>query len=103
MAASRSVFVCQSCGQQSAKWLGRCPECNGWDTFAEETRALGKKAPGRAGAAVVVPLTEVADEQTLRFTSGSELLDRVLGGGIVAGSAVLLAGEPGIGKSTLLD
>jgi DNA repair protein RadA/Sms len=103
MAAARTVFSCQSCGFQSTKWLGRCPECGGWSTFVEEVRELPKRAGARgAGAAHLVPLAEVEQDDVPRAPSGLPQLDRVLGGGVVAGGAVLLAGEPGIGKSTLL-
>jgi len=102
--APRTVYVCQSCGHVSLKWLGRCPECETWGSLVEEIRAL-PKAKGRATApsgARPVRLAEIEQESAVRFASGIELLDRVLGGGVVAGGAVLLAGEPGIGKSTLL-
>ncbi|KAB2962856.1 MAG: AAA family ATPase, partial [Thermoanaerobaculia bacterium] len=103
MAAPRTVFSCQACGFQSTKWLGRCPECGGWSTFVEEVRELPKKAGARgAGSAHLVSLSEVEQEDVTRVPSGLAQLDRVLGGGVVAGAAVLLAGEPGIGKSTLL-
>lgn len=104
MAAPRTVYTCQSCGSQSPKWLGRCPECGAWSSFVEETVEGRPRATGRpvAGAAVWMPLAEVEQEGVTRASSGLPALDRVLGGGIVAGGAVLLAGEPGIGKSTLL-
>ena len=103
MAVPRTVFSCQSCGFQSSKWLGRCPECGGWSTFVEEVRERPGKAGARGGgAAHLVPLSEVEQEDVVRAPSGLPQLDRVLGGGVVAGGAVLLAGEPGIGKSTLL-
>ncbi|HVS04449.1 MAG TPA: DNA repair protein RadA [Thermoanaerobaculia bacterium] len=100
----KSRFVCQGCGHATARWLGRCPACDGWDTFVEEAVRVKPGGKGRAAAAAteVTPLATVDDEGVLRFASGLPLLDRVLGGGVVAGSAVLLAGEPGIGKSTLL-
>ncbi len=106
MAASHTVYVCQACGHQSAKWLGRCPECDHWGGLVEEVRlAPAKTAKGRAaagGGARVQALGEVEQDSVVRFASGIPLLDRVLGGGIVSGGVVLLAGEPGIGKSTLL-
>jgi DNA repair protein RadA/Sms len=112
MAKLRSRFVCQQCGQESPRWLGRCPGCDAWDSYAEEAAAarpsaLGGGGGGRLGgrtvaAAATVPLSAVQEEGAVRFPSGLPLLDRVLGGGVVAGGAVLLAGEPGIGKSTLL-
>jgi DNA repair protein RadA/Sms len=102
----RSRFVCQQCGHVSPRWLGRCPDCEAWDSFAEE--AAPAPTAGRRGsaarrpAAAAVSLTAIEEEGSPRFASGLPSLDRVLGGGVVAGSAVLLAGEPGIGKSTLL-
>jgi len=110
VARPRTRFVCQACGYSSPRWLGRCTECEAWDSFVEEAapapRAagrLGGPGGGAAGAAAApLPLATVGEEAATRFGSGMPLLDRVLGGGVVAGGAVLLAGEPGIGKSTLL-
>ena len=105
MARATTVYVCQTCGHQSPKWLGRCPECGAWGALAEEalTQAPGAKARGRtARPATAMPLSEVGDDTLPRFGSGQPLFDRVLGGGLVPGGAALLAGEPGIGKSTLL-
>ena len=103
----RSRYVCQSCGHVATGWLGKCPSCDSWDTFVEEQAPA--PVPSAAGglrrsapAATLVPLSEIEDDGMPRFGSGIELFDRVLGGGVVTGSAVLLAGEPGIGKSTLL-
>lgn len=104
MAAPRTIYACQSCGYQSTKWLGRCPECGTWSSFVEEIREAPKRA-GKVGdraGSTPVALSEIDQEQVLRTPSGIPALDRVLGGGVVAGGAVLLAGEPGIGKSTLL-
>ena len=109
MAKSQSLHVCRSCGFQSTKWLGRCPDCQEWGSLDEQPAE--KKSPGsasmggrkRAPAPTISPLSQVSDdERVLRFSSGLDLVDRVLGGGVVSGAAVLLAGEPGIGKSTLL-
>jgi DNA repair protein RadA/Sms len=104
MAAPRTLYACQSCGYQSTKWLGRCPECGTWSSMVEELRETPKRsAPaGERAANAPVALSEIGQEQVLRTPSGIPALDRVLGGGVVAGGAVLLAGEPGIGKSTLL-
>src|SRR5262245_60946946 len=105
MKPPKSVFACQECGAQAPKWLGRCPECGAWNSFVEE------KAAPVAGARSAVPALGggsahlYADVDTVvseRITSGVSEFDRVLGGGIVPGSLVLLGGEPGIGKSTLL-
>jgi DNA repair protein RadA/Sms len=104
----KSVFACQTCGAQAPKWLGRCPDCGAWNSFVEEAVEKPEKAVERKGAAA--PLgggraTRYADVDAVvskRFSSGIGEFDRVLGGGIVPGSLVLLGGEPGIGKSTLL-
>jgi DNA repair protein RadA/Sms len=103
---AKTLFACQSCGYQSSKWLGRCPECGGWDSFAEERLASAEKAGPMRGIgyaqSIPVPIDEVeASDQERRSTRIDEL-DRVLGGGLVAGSLVLIGGDPGIGKSTLM-
>jgi DNA repair protein RadA/Sms len=105
----KNVFVCQECGAQSPKWLGRCPECGAWNSLVEERVATpatapaenryGGLAPGGGGAQLYA---DVEISTAARITTGIGELDRVLGGGIVPGSMVLLGGEPGIGKSTLL-
>jgi len=104
----RSVYVCQQCGHSEHKWVGRCPQCLEWSSFVEELAAPSTRAPASASTPAgassrPVPLSEV-EELTAgaRFDSGVAELDRVLGGGLVPGSLVLLGGEPGIGKSTLL-
>ena len=100
-----TVFFCTSCGHESGKWLGQCPGCGEWNSFAEQPGAPKKKRAGGGPAprgAQAVPVTEAAAVPTARTTTGLEGLDRVLGGGLVPGSLLLLAGEPGIGKSTLL-
>jgi DNA repair protein RadA/Sms len=108
MAKSSVVYVCQSCGHQSPKWLGRCPACNRWETFAEErTRPSTSTASGRRSAWVAtadvgpVPLSAVSMESVDRVATGIAELDRTLGGGVVPGSLTLLGGDPGVGKSTL--
>ncbi|PYQ37553.1 MAG: DNA repair protein RadA [Acidobacteria bacterium] len=93
-----SLFACQSCGASSPKWLGRCPECGEWNSYVEEAPA---PAPS-AGAASARPLSGIETRSDDRVSTGLPGLDRVLGGGLVAGSVVLLGGEPGVGKSTLL-
>lgn len=103
---SKSVFVCSQCGYESPKWYGKCPGCGEWNTFAEEVREAeppaGKNAPRAVAAAAAVPLSELSVEGEERYRTGLRELDRVLGGGLVRGSLVLISGDPGIGKSTLL-
>src|SRR5262252_199827 len=95
-----TVFVCQACGAGSAKWLGRCPDCGEWNSYVEEVRSR-EPQPATATLAAA-PLTEVAVSDAPRIGTHMPGVDRVLGGGLVPGSVVLLGGEPGIGKSTLL-
>jgi DNA repair protein RadA/Sms len=103
-----TVFSCQQCGAQTPKWHGRCPSCGAWNTLVEE-RATSARASGRgaaaptAAAARPVPLRDVSAAAAPRLTTGIGELDRVLGGGLVPGSLVLLGGSPGIGKSTLTN
>jgi len=98
-----SIFECQHCGYSSAKWLGRCPDCGSWNSFVEEKRGgTGAVSPVRRGEIRVSRLSEVTTEKTPRIPTGNSEFDRVLGGGVVHGSLVLLGGEPGAGKSTLL-
>ncbi len=102
---NRTIYICQSCGYQSSKWLGRCPECAQWSSFAEErTSGKGQRAHGRGDLAAARPLaiTDVRADEAERRTTGIEELDRVLGGGVLPGMVVLVGGDPGIGKSTLL-
>ncbi len=104
--AKTSAFFCQNCGYESAKWMGQCPGCKEWNTFVEELvdrKALsgsGKRRP--ASEAKPVPLSSVVASNEERVSTNMKELDRVLGGGIVRGSLVLVGGDPGIGKSTLL-
>jgi len=105
MAKPKTVYACQTCGHQSAKWLGKCPDCNQWNTFAEENFTKVESDKGNffvLSSEEPVPLTQISVAQYPRFTSGLSELDRVLGGGIVPGSLVLVGGDPGIGKSTLI-
>ena len=103
MAKNQTVFVCSKCGNESPKWLGKCPACNSWNTFYEE-KIVTSKVSGekKAVSAEVKKLNSVEIEKYSRYKTGYEELDRVLGGGLVQGSLVLLGGEPGIGKSTLI-
>ncbi len=107
MAKAKSVYVCSECGAQSPQWLGRCPNCGKFGTLAEEieeTAAPQKTAKRERSVNLSrpVPLSEVKEEKVARISSGISELDNVLGGGIVPGSLVLIGGDPGIGKSTLL-
>lgn len=105
MAKVKSVFFCQSCGYEAPKWLGKCPGCGEWNTFAEEkvTMSSQKETRGKKSrGAVPVKLSEIEPLDEPRIHMPSEELNRVLGGGLVAGSLTLIGGEPGIGKSTLL-
>lgn len=104
MAKQRTHFCCQACGFQTPKWLGKCTECGGWNTLVEEAASSEERpAWGAAGgAAHPVRLVDVESEAEPRRRTGLHELDRVLGGGVVPGSLVLLGGDPGIGKSTLL-
>jgi DNA repair protein RadA/Sms len=98
----RTAYACTECGAASPRWVGRCPACGAWNSLVEEV--LERSAPARASGPVAapVPITEVAAQTGAHRPTGVGELDRVLGGGLVPGSVVLLAGEPGIGKSTLL-
>ena len=103
---SNTIFICQSCGYQSRKWLGKCPECGEWNSLVEERVVTTKKGSGRNSfrlqEAKAVAYTEIESQDDVRVSSGVTEFDRVLGGGIVPGTLVLLGGDPGIGKSTLL-
>jgi DNA repair protein RadA/Sms len=98
------AFVCQNCGYHTPKWVGRCPDCEQWNTFAEEIEARKSPVSSRQSYASKEPrsIAEISVSETFRIKSNIAELDRVLGGGLVPGSAVLVGGQPGIGKSTLL-
>ena len=101
--AKTSVFFCQNCGYESAKWMGQCPACHEWNSFAEEPVQKSTKTVNRKmEAAKPQQLKEINIENAVRSSTGMGELDRVLGGGIVSGSLVLVGGDPGIGKSTIL-
>ena len=105
MAKAKTIFACQSCGYQSPKWLGKCPDCSQWNTFAEEryekaTTTRGELSLGTKEAPA--PIHEINTAEEGRVLSGIGEFDRVLGGGLVPGSVILIGGDPGIGKSTLL-
>lgn len=102
--SNKTVFVCNECGYESSKWLGKCPACNSWNTFFEqkidtitENGIIKKKE-----RAIPKKLNSYEGKEAVRIHTGIDELDRVLGGGLVKGSLVLLGGEPGIGKSTLI-
>ncbi len=101
---NKTIFKCSSCSHEETKWLGRCPSCGSWNSFEEEQVTVKKKTTSaeKKKSAEAINLTEVDTLADYRFTSGITELDRVLGGGIMKGGAVLLGGEPGIGKSTLM-
>ena len=103
--AKSNVFFCQECGYESSKWMGQCPGCRAWNSFVEEpvVKSSGKSA-GKLGSGTAKPVTleEIETSETERISSGMAELDHVLGGGIVPGSLVLVGGDPGIGKSTIL-
>jgi DNA repair protein RadA/Sms len=107
MARPSVSYVCVACGERASRWMGKCPACGEWDTFQEERvehgpRQAASSAPAASTAPAAQPVTEVGGEQEPRIVTGEAELDRILGGGLVAGSAVLVGGDPGIGKSTLL-
>lgn len=102
---NKTIFVCNECGYESAKWLGKCPACNSWNTFFEQKVIESKNTSGKASSKERTKPQKLNDYQakeTLRTSTGFDELDRVLGGGLVKGSLILLGGEPGIGKSTLI-
>ena len=106
---TRSVFACTACGFETAKWTGKCPGCGAWNTMEEATRFIAPAAAGKAapkqrpgtGAAAML-LKDIPEDVTVRTSTGVSELDRVLGGGIVEGALMLIGGDPGVGKSTLL-
>ncbi|NLC18004.1 MAG: DNA repair protein RadA [Clostridiales bacterium] len=104
MAKGKTVFFCRECGYESGKWAGQCPACRQWNTFTEEPVAKVKRSKKTDLRVVSEPISiaDIEAEEETRLCSGIEELDRVLGGGIVKGSLVLVGGDPGIGKSTLL-
>ncbi len=108
MAKNKTVFVCNECGYESSKWMGQCLGCEEWNTFVEEVKIVGPKVPKKVSGqlqyreAKPTKLKDITTNKTIRTETGIGELDRVLGGGIVEGSLILVGGDPGIGKSTLL-
>ncbi len=106
MKNTNTVFVCQNCGHQSGKWLGKCPECGEWNSLVEERARASQKGKPRNGFQTreieAIAYSEIESQDEVRIASGVTEFDRVLGGGIVPGTLVLIGGDPGIGKSTLL-
>lgn len=105
MAKVKSVYICSECGYESPKWYGKCPSCGEWNTMNEEIKESVKQSPAASRAASYAPPVQIGEISTtdeIRYKTGSSELDRVMGGGIVKGSLILLGGDPGIGKSTIL-
>lgn len=106
-AKTKSVYICSNCGYETPKWLGRCPECNEWATLEESVKQVQSASALKQSAKALKSVTsfslkDIQTDNEIRYKTGMKELDRVLGGGIVKGSLVLLSGDPGIGKSTLL-
>ena len=112
MAKLKTIFVCQNCAYTTSQWVGQCPQCGQWNSFVEDVTEVSKKSKTglargsggqRSGAnSGPVRLSEISSRPPKRLSSGISEFDRVLGGGFVPGQVVLLSGEPGIGKSTIL-
>jgi DNA repair protein RadA/Sms len=102
MAKLQSKYVCQACAYESPRWTGKCPNCGGWNTFVEEIEERTARRAPAARSADAVALNEIESGEEPRVSTGIGELDRVLGGGVVGGSVVLLGGDPGVGKSTLM-
>lgn len=105
MAKSTMVYFCKECGYETSKWLGQCPGCGQWNSMVEEParkKVVAKVSNVKEGQSKVSPITDISLEAEEKLSTGLGELDRVLGGGIVKGSLILVGGDPGIGKSTLL-
>ena len=102
MSSKLSTFICQNCGSETSQYFGKCLNCNSWNSIVEEIKSKRSKYTDIKNNKKYMLFNEISSKKISRFTSGFKELDRVLGGGIVPGSVVLLGGEPGIGKSTLI-
>ena len=102
MSSKLSTFICQNCGSETTQYFGRCLNCNSWNSIVEEIKSKRSKHEYTKNSKQSVPFNEISSKKISRFTTGFKEFDRVLGGGIVPGSVVLLGGEPGIGKSTIV-
>src|SRR6202035_1763685 len=102
MVRASSVFACSGCGAETPKWQGQCPQCAAWNSLEKRGGGVAGAAGAAAGRTPPQRLTDTSSAQAPRLMTGQEELDRVLGGGLVAGSVALLGGDPGIGKSTLM-
>ena len=103
MAKSKLKYICSNCGYESLRWIGKCPECDSWNSFVEELVETGKKKQSPAKSNVALhKINEITANEAERIKTNIEEFDRVLGGGLMPGSVVLLGGDPGIGKSTLV-
>jgi len=103
MSKPKTIFRCQTCGHETVKWSGRCPACGAWNTLAEtRIEKQDKPAELRTSSVEISLLSEIAQSGEARRSTGIDELDRVLGGGVMPASVVLISGDPGIGKSTLL-
>ena len=102
MSSKLSTFICQNCGTETSQYFGKCLNCNSWNSIVEEIKSKRSKHQDIKNNKKSISFNEISSKKISRFTSGFSEFDRVLGGGIVPGSVVLLGGEPGIGKSTIV-
>jgi DNA repair protein RadA/Sms len=102
MPKNQTVYVCQQCGAETPRWEGRCRSCGAWNSLVEVTKTKTQAKSSALPPVEIIPINKVLAEHSQRVSTGFEELDRVLGGGVVPGSVILVGGEPGIGKSTLL-
>ncbi|HTP59224.1 MAG TPA: ATPase domain-containing protein, partial [Spirochaetia bacterium] len=99
----KTLFECAGCGHQEPKWLGRCPSCGKWNSFTEvASAALPARSAAGDGKGTAIPLSSIETRERMRLDTGISEMNRVLGGGLMKGSSVLMGGDPGIGKSTLM-